>query len=131
MPEVEFARQTLTFVQFLLLMGVTHEWFHRALVNRLYYAGHHLGRRLLIETGLQPEQWRQNVHRRVLEELERNYVAKGRMSRDALDALNELRNLRRTADYDMVRHIRLRDLNRAVRLFETFASECFRILGVS
>ncbi len=131
MPEVEFARQTLTFVQFLLLMGVTHEWFHRALVNRLYYAGHHLGRRLLIEAGLQPEQWRQNVHRRVLEELERHYVATGRMSRDALDALSELRILRGAADYDLSRQIRLRDLRRALALLNQFAEECFHVLGVS
>lgn len=131
MPEIEFARQTLTFVQFFLLMGVTNEWFHRLLINRLYYAGHHFGRRLLLEAGLQPDQWRQNVHRRVLEELERNYVATERMSRDALDALSELRILRGASDYDLSRQIRLRDVRRAFALLNQFADECFRILEVS
>jgi len=74
MQEVEFARETLKFAQMFLHMGVTNTWLYRMLVGRLYYAAHHLGRRVLIETSLQPEQWRANVHRRVLDELNRQYV---------------------------------------------------------
>jgi hypothetical protein len=53
MQEVEFAREALVFVQMFLHMGVTNAWLYRMLVGRLYYAAHHLGRRLLIEIGLQ------------------------------------------------------------------------------
>ncbi len=131
MPEVEFARETLAFVQFFLRMGVTNVWIYRMLIGRLYYAGHHLGRRLLMEAGMSPDQWRANVHRQVLQELQRHFVLTGRMSQEALDALSELRQLRRTADYDLVRLIRLRNVRHALALFVRFSDEAFQILGVS
>jgi uncharacterized protein (UPF0332 family) len=131
MQEVEFSRETLTFAQMFLHMGVTNTWFYRMLVGKLYYAAHHLGRRLLIEIGLQPEQWRVNVHQRVLNELYQRYVVTGRMTLEAWRALNRLLNLRRTADYELARPIRLRHVNHAVTLFARFADECYQILGVS
>ncbi|MFQ6041105.1 MAG: hypothetical protein ACE5PV_09635 [Candidatus Poribacteria bacterium] len=131
MQEVEFARETLTFAQMFLHMGVTNTWLYRMLVGRLYYAAHHLGRRLLIEIDMQPEQWRANVHQRVLNELRQQYVATGQMTLEAWKALNKLRNLRREADYELASTVRLRHLNRAVALFTRFADECHRILGVS
>jgi uncharacterized protein (UPF0332 family) len=100
-------------------------------VGRLYYAAHHLGRRLLIEAGLQPEQWRANVHQRVLNELHQQYVATGRMTVEAWTALDQLRNLRRTADYELGTRVRLRHVNRAVSLFTPFSDECYQILGVN
>ena len=129
MPEVEFARDTLMFVQLFLRMGVTHTWFYRMLIGRLYYAGHHLGRRLLIELGLQPDQWRANVHQRVLQEIHQHYVVPGRMTRGAHRALYELRDLRVTADYELATRVRLRHVNRAVSLFTLFTNECYQILG--
>jgi len=131
MQEVEFARETLKFAQMFLHMGVTNIWLYRMLVGRLYYAAHHLGRRLLIEIGLQPEQWHANVHQQVLSELDQHYVATGRMTLEAWRALDRLRDLRRRADYELGRPIRLRNVNRAVSLFARFADECYRILGVS
>ena len=98
MQEVEFAREALRFAQMFLHMGVTNTWLYRMLVGRLYYAAHHLGRRLLIEIGLQPEQWRANVHQRVLTELNQQYVATGRITLGAWTALDQLRSLRRIAD---------------------------------
>ena len=131
MQEVEFAREALRFAQMFLHMGVTNTWLYRMLVGRLYYAAHHLGRRLLIEIGLQPEQWRANVHQRVLTELNQQYVATGRITLGAWTALDQLRSLRRIADYELATPVRLRDVNRAVSLFTKFAEECFQILGVS
>jgi len=131
MQEVEFARETLRFAQMFLHMGITNTWLYRMLVGRLYYAAHHLGRRLLIETGMQPEQWRANVHRRVLDELNQRYVSTGQMTLDAWRALNSLLDLRRTTDYELARPIRLRHVNRAMALFVRFTDECYQILGVS
>ena len=131
MQEVEFAREALRFAQMFLHMGVTNTWLYRMLVGRLYYAAHHLGRRLLIEIGLQPEQWRVNVHQRVLNELNQRYVVTGRMTLEAWRALNGLRNLRRRADYELGKPIRLRHVNRTMALFARFADECYQILGVS
>jgi uncharacterized protein (UPF0332 family) len=78
--EVEFARETLRFSQMFTQMGVTNPWLYRMLLGRLYYAAHHLGRRLLIEVGLRPDQWRASVHQRVLNDLHQHYVATGRMT---------------------------------------------------
>ena len=131
MQEVEFAREALRFAQMFLHMGVTNTWLYRMLVGRLYYAAHHLGRRLLIEIGMQPEQWRANVHQRVLNELRQQYISTGRMTLEAWRALDGLRDLRLRADYELARPIRLRHVNHAVALFTRFADECYRILGVS
>jgi uncharacterized protein (UPF0332 family) len=130
MQEVEFAREALTFAQMFLHMGVTNAWLYRMLLGRLYYAAHHLGRRLLIEIGLQPELWRANVHQRVLNELRRQYVTTGRMTLEAWRALEELRDLRRTADYELATPARLRHVNRGLSLFTRFAEECYQILRV-
>jgi uncharacterized protein (UPF0332 family) len=131
MQEVEFARETLRFAQMFLHMGVTNTWLYRMLLGRLYYAAHHLGRRLLIEIGLQPEQWRANVHQQVLNELHQQYVATGRMTLDAWSALDQLLGLRRKADYELATPVRLKHVNRAVSLFTQFTEECYQILGVS
>jgi len=100
------------------------------LLGRLYYATHHLGRRLLIKIGLHPNQWRASVHQRVLNELRQQYVATGRMTLDAWRALNELRELRQIADYELTTRVQLRHVNRAISLFTPFADECYQILGV-
>jgi uncharacterized protein (UPF0332 family) len=130
MPELEFARQTLLFVQALLDIEVGHPWFYRMMVGRLYYAAHHLGRLLLQREGLQPNQWRVNVHRQVIEELRQRFVAHGRMSDEAFRALAELQRLRRIADYDLSMRIRRRMVTRALELYNTFLLECQQILGV-
>ncbi len=131
MMEVELVRETMALVRALLLIGVVHPLLYRMLIGRMYYSAHHLGRRLLIEIGISPNEWRQNVHRRVLEELERHYVSTGRMSQEALDALSELRTLRIAADYDLSWRPRLSHVHRAIGLSEQFANEGFRLLGVS
>lgn len=131
MEEVDFARDTIAFVQMFLQMGITNPWFYRAFIGRLYYAAHHLGRRLLAEAGLQPADWRVNVHQRVTQELNQHYVVSGRMSRQAWLALGELCGLRLAADYELQRSIRLRHVNHALALFTRFAQECYHNLEVS
>jgi uncharacterized protein (UPF0332 family) len=130
MPEVEFARETLRFVQMFLHMGVTNIWLYRMLLGRLYYAAHHLGRRLCIEAGLDADGWRENVHRRVLDELHQHYVETGQMPIEVWRGLLRLRNWRLRADYELARPMRLRFVNQAVTLFTRFADECYQILGV-
>ena len=112
------------------------------ILSRLYYAAHHLGRLLLRNAGLTPEQWRGDVHRRVLRELEQHYIMPGILSANALDALDRLRRYRIRADYELAFRIRFRVLTEALNLFTMFASltddfvlryfdECCRILGVT
>jgi hypothetical protein len=122
MQEVEFASETLKFAH--LTPGPSPQACGEGRT-------HHLGRRLLIEIGMQPEQWRANVHQRVLNELDQHYVATGRMTIDAWRALNKLLGLRRRADYELASTVRLRHLNHTVALFTRFADECYQILGVS
>lgn len=130
MPELELAQQTLLFVQALLDMEVGHPWFYRMMVGRLYYAAHHLGRLLLQREGLQPNQWRVNVHQQVIEELRQRFVATRRMNDEAFRALVELRRLRGIADYDLSIRIRRRAVTHALELYNAFLLECQQILGV-
>ena len=103
---------------------------YRIILSRLYYAAHHVGRLLLRNAGLTPEQWRVNVHRRVLDELEHRFVNTGAMRRNVLEALERLQRLRSQADYELTTTIRNRDITQAMNLFETYLDECCRILGV-
>ena len=131
MPEVDFARETRRFVETFRHMGVSNPWLHRMLVGRLYYAAHHVARRVLVAVGLQPDQWRANVHQQVLKELDSHCVATSRMTSSAWTALEQLRRLRVSADYDLTRAVRLRHVNAAVAWFDEFCDESYRILEVS
>jgi len=104
---------------------------YRIILSRLYYAAHHVGRALLRNVGLTPEQWRDNVHNHVIDELERRFVDTGNMNPNALEALVLLRRLRVRADYILSIRIRERNINRALNLFEIYFNECCSILGVS
>ena len=104
---------------------------YRIILSRLYYAAHHVGRALLKNVGIAPEQWRGNVHSRVINELERRFVDTGNMNPNALEALELLRRLRVRADYILNIRIRERNINHALNLFETYFNECCTILGVS
>lgn len=130
MPEIEFARDTLEYVKLFMRMGVTDSWLYRMLIGRMYYAAHHLGRRLLIEIGLQPNQWRDNVHQRVIEELNANYAFGGKMGRESVSALGRLRGMRRTADYDLTIPVRRRDVNHALSLLTQITTEFERVVEV-
>jgi len=129
--ELNYARETLAVVQALMQLGWRTQWLYRMMLSRLYYAAHHLGRLLLRNVGLNPEQWRGDVHRRVLRELEQHYVVTGIMSANALDALDRLRRYRIRADYELAYRIRFRVLTEALNLFTMFFNECCRILGVT
>ncbi|MFQ6044348.1 MAG: hypothetical protein ACE5PV_26140, partial [Candidatus Poribacteria bacterium] len=85
---------------------------------------------LLRNVGLAPERWRVNVHRRVLDELEGRFVNTGIISRNALEALENLQRMRVRADYDLNARIRQRNINRAVNLFEGYFNECCHLLEV-
>jgi len=128
--EINFAKEILAMVQAFLLLGMRTQPIYRIILSRLYYAAHHVGRLMLRNVGLAPEQWRGDVHRRVLDELRRHYVNTGMMNRDAWVALWDLRQLRIRTDYELFATIRNRDVTRAINFFETYFDECCRILGV-
>ena len=129
--ELDYARETLAVVQALMKLGWHMQWLYRMILSRLYYAAHHLGRLLLRNVGQHPEQWRGDVHRRVLRELEGCYVMTGIMSADALDALDRLRRYRIRADYELAFRIRFRALTEALNLFTMYFNDCWHILGVT
>jgi len=129
--EINFAREILAIVQAFLLLGMRIQPIYRIILSRLYYAAHHVGRALLRHAGLTPEQWRVNVHRRVLDELERRFVNTGVMRLDAFENLEQLRRRRVRADYNLNVQIRDIDVAEAISLFTTYFDECCRILGVS
>jgi uncharacterized protein (UPF0332 family) len=97
--EIDFAREILAMVRAFLLLGMRTQPMYRIILSRLYYAAHHVGRLMLRNVGLMPDQWRGDVHRRVLSELRNRYVNTGVMNRDAWVALWNLRQLRIRADY--------------------------------
>ena len=75
-----------------------------------------------------PDQWCRNVHRRVLDELERHFVNPGTMSSDALQMLTQLRAYRVHADYELDIPISEQDVRNAVNLLEAYIHECHQIL---
>jgi uncharacterized protein (UPF0332 family) len=142
MVEINFAREILAIVRAFLILGMRTQPIYRIILSRLYYAAHHVGRALLksvrfahrrlrLTVGLTPEQWRDNVHNHVIDELERRFVDTGNMNPNALEALVLLRRLRVRADYILSIRIRERNINRALNLFEIYFNECCSILGVS
>ena len=84
MIEIDFAREILAMVRAFLLFGMRIQPIYRIILSRLYYAAHHVGRLMLRNVGLAPEQWRGDVHRRVINELERCFVDVGNMNPNAL-----------------------------------------------
>ncbi len=130
MIEIDYAREILAMAQAFLQLGMRTQPIYRIILSRLYYAAHHVGRLLLRNAGLTPNQWRGDVHRRVLDELEQRFVDTGVLSRNALDALRQLRRLRVLADYDLNTQILDRNTTQALNLFTTYFDECCRILGV-
>ena len=131
MIEISFAREVLAIVRAFLALGIRTQPIYRIILSRLYYAAHHVGRALLRSVELAPEQWRVNVHGRVINELECRFVHTGNMNPNALEALVLLRRLRVRADYILNIRIRERNINQALNFFETYFNECCSILGVS
>lgn len=131
MIEINFAREILAIARAFLLLGMRTQAIYRIILSRLYYAAHHVGRALLRSVGIAPEQWRVNVHRRVLDELERRFVNTGITGRNALENLERLRRRRVRADYNLDVQIRDIDVTEAINLFTTYFDECCRILEVN
>ena len=128
MIELRFAEEALEAVRAFLQLGTHNQFIYRTSLSGIYYAAHHLGRLLLTTIGLMPDQWRRNVHRRVLDELERHFVNPGTMSSDALQMLTQLRAYRVHADYELDIPISEQDVRNAVNLLEAYIHECHQIL---
>ncbi|MBM3239746.1 hypothetical protein FJZ31_25970 [Candidatus Poribacteria bacterium] len=131
MIEINFAREILAIVRAFLLLGMRTQPIYRIILSRLYYAAHHVGRSMLRNVGLTPEQWRGDIHRRIIDELESRYVHAGTMTPNALRALRRLRIYRLRADYELTAVIQDDDISKALRFFTSYFNECRRILGVT
>jgi uncharacterized protein (UPF0332 family) len=125
--EIDFARDVLAMVQAFLTLGLESEQVRRVILARLYYAAHHVGRLLLRNAGLDPDQWRQDVHQQVLDELEHHFVDAHLMSRAVWRALRQLRFYRIQADYELTAPIRIRHVRQALDLFLTYFKACERL----
>ena len=130
MIELQFAEEALRVVQAFLQLGIHTQFIYRLSLSRIYYAAHHLGRLLLTSVRLTPGQWRRDVHRRVLDELERHFVIPGRMRPRVLRILSRLRASRTRADYELDVQIPEQDVREAINLLEAYIHECRRILEV-
>ncbi|MFQ6043484.1 MAG: hypothetical protein ACE5PV_21730 [Candidatus Poribacteria bacterium] len=131
MIELHFAEEALRVVQAFLQLGMQTQFICRTSLSRIYYAAHHLGRLLLTTIGLTPSRWRRDVHRRVIDELERRFVTQGTMSANAWQTLSQLRTYRIQADYELTLHVREQDVRDAVIRLTEYLNECRRILGVT
>lgn len=130
MVEINFAREISTTVEAFLILGMRTQTIYRVILSRLYYAAHHVGRLLLRNVGIAPEQWRGDVHRRVINELERRLVNTGVMSRNAWEALCRLRISRIRADYEIAMEITDYDIAQALNLFTIYFENSQQVLGV-
>ncbi|MBM3237467.1 hypothetical protein FJZ31_14350 [Candidatus Poribacteria bacterium] len=130
MIELDFAIETLANARAFLQLEMRSQWIYRILLARLYYAAHHLGRLLLRNVELTPEQWHRDIHHRVWRELRQHDVNIGRMDIRTLNILERLRRRRIRADYEL--HFIIRDeyMDEAAILLADYLNACQQILGV-
>jgi len=105
-----------------------HEEIRRAVVSRLYYAAHHLSRLLLRKSGLRTEAWRRDIHRRVIHEIDAQFVKTGQMDSEVLSLLKAMRRLRVRADYQLRSSIHKGDTEEMFSLFRTYLDACKNLL---
>jgi uncharacterized protein (UPF0332 family) len=102
----------------------------RAVVSRIYYSAHHLSRSLLRRVGLRPDTWRRNVHQRVINEMQRQFVRTNQMNAQMIPILRDLRRYRVQADYQLRITISLSDVEQVFGRFDIYLNECRRLLEV-
>ena len=130
MDGLEFAEKTIARMNNLYGLAGSHEVIRRTVVSRIYYSAHHLSRYLLNRDGLRPETWRRNVHKRVIDEIEKRFVAANMMNIEIFQFLEDMRRYRVRADYQLHLTISESDVENTFRLFDAYCNECGRVLEV-
>jgi len=95
------AEETTARMKELYGLAGNHEVIRRTIISRIYYSAHHLSRYLLRSLGLRPDTWRRNVHRRVMAEIDRLFVAENLMDIEIFQFLESMRRHRVNADYQL------------------------------
>jgi uncharacterized protein (UPF0332 family) len=130
MDELNFAEETTARMKELYGLAGHHEVIRRTIISRIYYSAHHLSRYLLRQVDLRPETWRRNVHRRVIDEMERRFVDANLMNPETFSFMEDMRRFRVRADYQL--HLTLREVH-VENMFDRFGAyldECRRLLEV-
>jgi uncharacterized protein (UPF0332 family) len=130
MDESQFAEETVARMRSLFDLAGNHEVVRRTILSRVYYSAHHLSRYLLRSVGLRPETWRRNVHRRVIDEMERRFVIPNLIDTEMLQFLENMRRYRVRADYQL--HLAAAEwhVENMFTMFENYFAECRRLLEV-
>ena len=102
----------------------------RTIISRIYYSAHHLSRYLLRRVGLRPENWRRNVHRRVIDEMKRRFVDANLMNSEILQFLEDMRRFRVRADYQLHLTISEGNIENMFDRSDAYLNECRRLLEV-
>jgi uncharacterized protein (UPF0332 family) len=91
MDEFDFVEETIARMNNLYGLAGSHEVIRRTIISRIYYSAHHLSRYLLRRVGLHPETWRRNIHQRVIDEIEKRFVATNLMNPEIFSFLENMR----------------------------------------
>ena len=130
MDELDFAEETAARMRELYGLAGSHEVIRRTIVSRVYYSAHHLSRYLLSCVGLRPETWQVNLHQRVIDEMEIQFVTTNLMDREIFSFLEDMRRYRVRADYQLDFPINEGDVENMFRIFDAYLNECKRLLEV-
>ncbi|MBM3239287.1 hypothetical protein FJZ31_23590 [Candidatus Poribacteria bacterium] len=130
MGELEFAEETMIRMKNLYGLAGDHEVIRRTVISRIYYSAYHLSLYLLNKAGLRPETWRRNVHKRVADEIERQFVSANMMTIEIVQFLEDMRRYRVRADYQLRLTISEGDVENIFKLFDAYFNECRRVLEV-
>ncbi|MBC8427734.1 hypothetical protein H8D98_00585 [bacterium] len=141
MDELNFAEETTTRMKNLYGLAGSQEVIRRTIISRIYYSAHHLSRYLLRQVGLRPDTWRRNVHQRVIDEMQRQFVATNMMNSEVTAFLKDMfaslsdyfvnrRRNRVKADYQLHLAIRERHVENIFDIFDTYLNECRQLLEV-
>ncbi|MFQ6042643.1 MAG: hypothetical protein ACE5PV_17440 [Candidatus Poribacteria bacterium] len=130
MDELSFAEETTNRMKDLYGLAGNHEVIRRTIISRIYYSVHHLSRYLLRRVGLRPETWRRNVHQRVIDEINRQFVTANLMNVQIAPFLEIMRRHRVNADYQLHLTISEDDVEEMFDISGAYFNECRRLLGV-
>ena len=130
MDELDFAEETVARMRELYGLAGSHEVIRRTIVSRIYYSAHHLSRYLLSCVGLRPETWQVNLHQRVIDEMEIQFVTTNLMDREIFSFLEDMRRNRVKTDYQLHLTTSKGNVENMFETFDDYLNECKRLLEV-
>ncbi len=130
MDELGFVEETIARMKNLYGLAGNHEVIRRTIISRIYYSAHHLSRYLMRRVGLRPDTWRRNVHQRVIDEIQKRFVATNLMDAQMIPLLRNMRRHRVNADYQLRTTINEGDVEDMFEMFDAYLRECRRLLEV-